>query len=237
MLKNERIKDTSMLEDIIEWDIPNWAEALSFWKEHSKLPIKNCKGLELGSRHGGLTLWLALQGMDVICSDIEPPSEIAREKHERYGVSKQVEYQVINALNIPYENEFDLVIFKSVLGGVGVKGQKHKQGLAIQQMHKALKPGGELWFAENLTASPLHQFLRKKFIPWGNSWGYVTIEEIQQQCSVFQDLRFKTTGFLGVLGRNHRQQTKLGKVDRIARDWFTPAKWRYILIGMAYKQQ
>lgn len=75
-----------MLDDVIEWDVPNWAVALEYWREHTKSTFPNppspVKAMEIGRRHGGLSPWAALNGMEVFCSDHEGPSHQAREKHK-----------------------------------------------------------------------------------------------------------------------------------------------------------
>jgi len=138
--------------DIVEWDVPNWSVALDYWQEHTACDLPSIHALEIGSRRGGLSLWLALCGAHVLCTDIDGPSEIAAEKHFEYGVSRQVEYADLDALDIPYAEAFDVVLFKSVLGGIGRGNRKDRQCRAVAEMYRALKPGGELWFAENLVA-------------------------------------------------------------------------------------
>jgi hypothetical protein len=65
------------MEDIlarcVEWDTVNWSKALRFWDAHVDLNGKNLMCLELGSRRGGLSAWLALKGNHVVCSDFENP--------------------------------------------------------------------------------------------------------------------------------------------------------------------
>lgn len=72
-----------------------------------------------------------------------------------------ITYQDIDATQIPYENEFDIIVFKSIIGGIGRNDNKEIQQLVFNQIYKALKPGGQLLFAENLSASPLHRFFSK----------------------------------------------------------------------------
>jgi 2-polyprenyl-3-methyl-5-hydroxy-6-metoxy-1,4-benzoquinol methylase len=136
--------------------------------------IGNC--LELGARKGGLSLWLALKGENIICSDLSNTFEKASVLHKKYNIIKYITYQDINVLDIPYENYFDIIIFKSIIGSVGNFNSQQK---AFCEIHKALKSGGKLLFADNLAASSLHQFLRKKFVEWGNSCRYVTLCEME----------------------------------------------------------
>src|SRR5262245_19507116 len=99
--------------DILEWDVENWSEALEFWRRYSSQTLAGCKALEIGSRNGGLSLWLALCGARVVCSDLDGPTDVARHKHQQYGVADAVTYEAVNALDIPYRETFDIVVFKS----------------------------------------------------------------------------------------------------------------------------
>src|SRR5690606_26588047 len=129
-------------------------------------------------REGGLSLWMALKGKTVVCSDLEDVESTAEPLHTRYKVNNLITYQDIDATNIPYENHFDVIAFKSIIGGIGRNNNPEIQAKVFTEIHKALKPGGKLLFAENLVASPFHQRLRKKFIRCGNSWKYVSLDEV-----------------------------------------------------------
>lgn len=222
------------LADVIEWDVRNWSRALRFWKRHSSLDISRCRALEIGSRGGGLSLWLALQGAHVVCSDVKGPNERAVEKHARYGVSRLITYECIDARDIPYANQFDLVVFKSVLGALGSR-EDQGQTRAIAQMHKALKPGGELFFAENLAGSWLHVMLRRHLVSWGRRWQYVGPDEVTELMAPFADVTWAATGFLGTLGRSERQRSALALMDELLFNALVPSRWRYIGVGVARK--
>jgi SAM-dependent methyltransferase len=225
----------TLLLDIIEWDVVNWSFCLDLWEEHTSQDLATVSALELGSRHGGLSLWLALKGSLVKCTDLEGPTALAVEKHKKYDVSHLVEYESVDGLKIPYEEQFDVILFKSILGGIGWGNQLDNQRQAIQEIYKALKPGGELFFVENLVASPLHQFLRKNFVKWGNSWRYVTIPEMVSFLSPFSKVEFQANGFLGALGRTELQHEALGKLDQRFFNQIVPEHWKYILAGVAQK--
>jgi SAM-dependent methyltransferase len=226
---------TAALRDFLEWDVRNWAVALEFWTRHTRLDLAGCSALEVGSRHGGLSLWLATLGASVVCSDLERPTERARRKHSVAGVGSRIGYECIDATRIPYADRFDLVVFKSVLGAVGRLGGRVAQARAVGQMYKALKPGGELFFAENLVASPMHRFLRRRFVGWSASWRYVSIEEMRDFLRPFASVSYCTIGFAGVFGRTGRQRAILGTLDRALLDGMVPESWRYVIAGVARK--
>jgi SAM-dependent methyltransferase len=222
-------------KDIIEWDYVNWSEAIAFWHRKSSIHRGESKALELGARNGGLSLWLASLGCDVICSDINGPSEIARKLHRKYKLDSKITYTEMDATAIPYENTFDIIIFKSVLGGIGRNNQMELQIKTFNQIYKALKPGGELFFAENLIASPIHQFFRRRFVRWGSEWRYVSRKEIMDWTSNYSEIKLKSVGFLGAFGRNEWQRDLLGTLDRIFFNYTIPDSWKYIIIGVARK--
>ena len=213
----------------------NWSLALNVWKDGITQKLDNCFALELGARNGGLSIWLAHQGCRVICSDLEGPTDYARKLHDEYKIRSRVEYKNIDATNIGEEQKYDIIIFKSVLGGVGRNNRKDLLVKCIDEIYKALKPGGELLFAENLVASPVHSFFRKKYVRWGDEWRYVTPAEIFEFTSEFTSISYKTVGFLGAFGRNEWQRNILGFFDRLLFNFVIPDSWKYIIIGVARK--
>lgn len=222
------------IQDIIQWDVQSWQKALRFWEDEVRFN-SDMQALELGGRQGGLSLWLALKGIQATCSDLEIVEETASILHEKYAVRNLVIYQDIDATNIPYEYHFDVIVFKSIIGGIGSNDNLEAQREAFKQIHKALKPGGKLLFAENMVASPLHLFFRKRFVNWGNRWRYVSLDEMHDFLKVFSQVKFKTTGFMATFGRSESQRKFLSFFDRIFFNYLTPKSWRYIGYGVAVK--
>lgn len=227
--------DQSLIEDIIEWDIKNWSKSLEFWSNN--VDIKNTENscLELGGRRGGLSLWLALNNNKVICSDLESPEESASKIHEKHSCSDKIKYSAIDATNIPFENEFDIVVFKSILGGISGNNRNHLKQKAIDEIHKSLKPSGYLLFAENLESSSVHKVLRKKFMSWGGRWNYLEFDEIEPLFKSFEKINYRTIGFFGAFGRSERQRKILSYLDRFLHP-LIPKKKRYIVYGIAHKK-
>jgi SAM-dependent methyltransferase len=222
------------LADFIEWDLANWAPALDFWLQSTSLDLSNTVALELGAGLGGLSLWLALHGARVVCTDLRGPTPEARALHRRHNVEHLVSYRALDATDIPFAAQFDLVVFKSVLGDVGRGRRRELQERAVREMHKALRPGGELWFAENLTGSALHR-LARRFIRRGSLWRYVSLEETEQLLSPFRRHACRTTGFLAVFGRDGLPRNLLGALDRSLCNRVVPERWRYVVFGVANK--
>ncbi len=223
-----------MIKDIIQWDIKSWSKALTYWDNNIEWD-KVQNALELGGREGGLSLWLALKGINTICSDLKDVKNTAESLHARYKVSSLIKYEDIDATNIPYKNHFDIIVFKSIIGGIGRNDHYEVQQRVFKQIYQALKPGGKLLFAENLIASPFHQRLRNKFVNWGSSWRYVSIKEMKEFLKEFSTYSILTTGVLGTFGRNESQRNFLSRVDHIILNKVCPDSWKYVAYGIAEK--
>ncbi len=224
--------EKELLNKIIEWDIENWSLALKYWENNLNLENRNFQCLELGGRNGGLSLWLALKGNEVTCTDLESPEKAVVEINKNHNTG--IRYQAIDATNIPYENYFDIVIFKSILGGIARNNANVLKEKTINEIYKALKKDGVLLFAENTESSFVHKFLRKNFIKWGSEWNYLKVDEIKTLFSSFKSVQYITIGFLAAFGRNEAQRKFLGKLDRVF-EKLVPKRKRYILIGIAKK--
>ena len=79
------------LDDIFEWDVANWSKCLPYWEPWlTRLDKDTARILALGERDGGLSLWFALQGFKVLCTDYHIPGELARLSHERWMVQDRI---------------------------------------------------------------------------------------------------------------------------------------------------
>jgi SAM-dependent methyltransferase len=223
-----------LLKDIIEWDTVNWSQVLRFWEDKYPIKNKNYSCLELGARRGGLSLWLALNGNRVVCSDYNLPVDQAKPIHDKYECSDKVVYASIDATEIGLKNEFDVVAFKSILGGIESEKYENIKQRVIDEIYDSLKPGGVLLFAENMTSSFIHRFMRKYFVKWGSRWNYLKYKDIEVLLNRFSSIEFITLGFFAAFGRTEGQRRFLGKIDKVFK-LFIPKSKRYIVIGIAKK--
>lgn len=224
--------EKEVIIQIFGWDVINWSKTLKFWEKHVSILNKEYQCLELGSSFGGLSLWLALNKNNVLCTDINGPEKEASEIHKRYNCDSRISYDLLDATNIPFENRFDIVIFKSILGGISSNNQNHNKAKTINEIYKALKPGGALLFAENLESTAFHKTLRKLY---GTSWwNYLKMSEVDEIFNSYSKVSYTTVGFLGCFGRTEKQRKLLGRIDTVI-EKIVPAKSRYILIGVAIK--
>ncbi len=222
------------IRDVLQWDTASWAPALRYWESAVDWDRVG-SGLELGSNQGGLSLWLASKGVHTVCSDLLDVVKRAGPLHRRYGVEHLVQYRDHDATALPYTEEFDVVVFKSIIGGIGRDGHAERQRKVFEQVHKALRPGGMLLYAENLRASPLHRWVRKRFVPWGASWRYPTVAELESFLQPFARHTLFTTGVLATFGRSEAQRNALARVDKLFVSAVAPRAWRYIAYGVAVK--
>lgn len=223
-----------LLKDVIQWDVKSWSKAVKYWEKNVDWSTVQ-HGLELGGREGGLSLWMALKGVKVVCSDLKEVESTAKPLHDTYAVLDLVSYEDIDASAIPYENHFDVIVFKSIIGGIGRNDNFELQKKVFSEIHKALKPGGKLLFAENLTASSIHKKMRKRYVNWANSWRYLSPNELTECLSPFSSYELKATGVMGTFGRSEGQRSFLSTVDQTVLNHITPKSWKYIGYGIAQK--
>jgi 2-polyprenyl-3-methyl-5-hydroxy-6-metoxy-1,4-benzoquinol methylase len=220
--------------DIIQWDTMNWSQALQCWNRAFPLGLSGKKCLEIGSSAGGLSLWAASKGARVLCTDIVLPGTRAASLHAQYGVQDLVSYATLDASTMSFREEFDIILFKSVLGAIG-RTSATQQDAAVRRMYEALKPGGCLLFAENLRGSRMHRALRKHFVSWSANWRYVSLQEMRSYLRCFAQVAIKTCGVVAAFGRNEVQRHILGRLDRALLTPLFPAAWHYIVYGIAQK--
>jgi SAM-dependent methyltransferase len=223
--------EKELINDIVGWDVENWAKAIPFWEKNTSITNKEYECLELGSSKGGMSLWLALNKNKVFCTDLNGPEKDAYRMHEKHNCSSRITYGSLDATSIPYENYFDVIIFKSILGGISSE-ENQKKANTIDEIYKALKPGGILLFAENLESTLLHKFFRKGY--GTKNWNYLKLSELDELFAKFSNFEYTTEGFFGCFGRNEKQRNLLGKIDA-AIGSIIPMKSKYILIGVAVK--
>ncbi|MGV3638122.1 MAG: class I SAM-dependent methyltransferase [Flavobacteriales bacterium] len=219
------------LQDIFQWEVRSWSRAMALWQRHLP-PHRPAAALGIGERGGGLSLWLASEGLEVTCTDLREFPADTRALHMKHGVSDRIHYQQADATALPFAaGMFDVVIFKSVIGALGTKDLQRQ---AIREMHRVLKPGGVLLFAENLRASPLHAFLRRRFVRWSSYWRYLDPVADRDLFAPFERLEEGTTGFIANLGRTEGQRDILAGFDELVRP-LIPRRLRTIWYGAAIK--
>ena len=226
--------------EAIRWDVPTWKRAFVHWERTVvDMHPQPTEALELGATDGGASLFLAGRfGIRSVCSDIGGVSPAADPLHTRFGVRHLMTYADIDATNIAFPVEsFDIVIFKSILGSIGGALGPEAIGTAVQEMHRVLRPGGVLLFAENLAATRLHRSIRRRVRAWGTYWHYLKLQELQRHLQAnFVAVSIHTTGFgcVAVPEKLPRARAAMAHVDQVL-DQVLPPGFKYLAFGHAFK--
>lgn len=226
--------------EAIRWDIPTWKRAFTHWEKviDSMIPVPQ-EGLELGATEGGASLFLAGRfGLRTVCSDVGGVSPAADPLHTRFGVRHLMTYADIDATNIAFpDKSFDVVVFKSILGSIGGALGRDAIGTAVHEMHRVLRPGGVLLFAENLAATRAHRFVRQRVRAWGTFWHYMELDEITRHLEAnFRSVSLNTTGFgcVAVPEKFPKLRGAMAEVDGLL-DHVLPQGFRYLAFGHALR--
>lgn len=221
--------DVEIRRDSLGWDVVNWGRGLNYLDRMLPEDLTGYQCLELGcgGHNGGLSLWLAHKGAQVICSNVGAITDTTRELHHKHGCAEHIFYEQLDATDLPYQNKFDLIVFKSMLGGIVRDRPLDVAERVIVQIQGALKPGGSLLFMENMGGTALHRIMRRCFVRWGNSWRYLTLEELLGLCGMSDNYHYRTFGSLGCFGPNERLRRWLGHVDGLL-DPLLPEAGHYI---------
>lgn len=233
-----------LFDDIVQWDIANWKRAIEFWNESIDInDIQGKKILELGANKGGLSLYFALNGSEVVCSDYIPETideeeywKEAKKLHKKYGVDKRITYRNIDACKINQKEMFDIITFKSVCGAVGRNGNISNQKEMFAGIYQALKSGGCLLFCDNLSGTKLHRMMRSKFSKaYKNGWEYLNYNKFDSLLDEFF-IQYKSFGLFACFIKNKYLNKFFGKIDKFLEHLTVPEK-RYIVSCIAYKDK
>ena len=227
--------DRAIWKDIVEWDVNNWSRAIKYWDEvePNLLNVEGKKVLDIGGRNGGMSLFWALRGAEVYCTDLDINGlKKAETLHKKYKVIEKIHYCKLDVLGLDDNDKYDIVTFKSVLGGVGRNNNYDAQVKMMWNIYNSLKTGGYCCFVENLAGSSIHMFLRKNLRKWGSSWRYVNICEIQQLTNMFDNVKYNSFGISGGTLRNCGPL--FGYLEKSIESFF-PLSSRYICSVVAKK--
>ncbi|MCB9044848.1 MAG: class I SAM-dependent methyltransferase [Chitinophagales bacterium] len=238
------MKDSSTnnlpVQDIIEWDILNWSQLMAYWQPVLEQLPRDSKVLAIGERNGGLSLWLALMGYHVTCTDIDDITSTAGQLHARYNVSNKIEYRKLDIVNDKWPDEqYDIIIAKSVIGGV--KAQRDNAGSrsfevqrqAVNNILNMLKPGGYFLSAENMMGGWLTRSVRgvgKR----ASGWRYISYSELKELFNAFSLVQTKTFGILPTFFSRRVYNTTAYFLNRYLLDILSPAT-KYVAFTIARK--
>jgi SAM-dependent methyltransferase len=229
-------------KDILGWDVLNWAEILPFWSEPLRTrDTRTTKVLALGEREGGLSLWLASQGFQVICSDIGGIRPVVIAQHQGFPFANRITYHDINIFNIPFDDwHFDLVICKSVIGGLKLERKNAatrtlvNQRRAVDEIHRVLKTGGLFMGAENLRGHHILRVARTWRKKGKIGWRHLTTAEILSLFGSFASVETKCFGVIPSLFRADLLNRCAHRFNRLI-DPVAPDDAKYICAVIAHK--
>jgi SAM-dependent methyltransferase len=231
---SSKAQKKDLLIEAIGWDYVNWVKAIPFWEETLGNDLSTQTALEIGAgENGGLSLWLADRGASVKCSGYSSVSQEARSAHDRFCVSDRIEYIELDATCLKGVEKYDIVALKSVLGGIVRDRGLDFARQVVEEISKAVLPGGRLLFAENLVGTRFHQYFRKHFGAGRNDWRYFQIDELLSLYSGFASVEYRVFGFTGCFGPTETLRRLLGKFDSVVADRVLPPSWRYVMAGIA----
>lgn len=221
------------IKDIINWDVETWKEILPFIEKQLTHYDKNtAQCIEIGSREGGISLWMAMKGYSITCSDIHYDLEEAKKLHTRYGVEQKVQYKKVDLLEWNEPETYDVIIIKSVLGALQNETAIEK---ALANVYRNLKKGGRVLFAENSKSTFAHQQFRKKFTDWGSIWYYFDKDSIQRLFKKFEEVEIQFNGLTAVFGNRVGMAKFFSRLDKYVFNKITPDRMKYMFFGSARK--
>lgn len=188
--------------DIIEWDVPNWSHLIKLWQPVLDTLPRDSKVLAIGERNGGISLWLALQGFHVLCTDRQGPTQQARDLHKRYGVEDKIAYSNFDLVNTEdFGTTYDVIIMKSVLGGVkeqydnAASRSDATRQKAIDNAYRLLNKNGLFFSADNLKGNICLQLI-KRLKNKQSGWHYFSISELQDLFKQFSSVSIQGFGVI-----------------------------------------
>lgn len=169
------------------------------------------------------------------CSGIIYPDNKLVSIHKKYSCHKYIKYDKIDATDISCKKKFDIICFKSMLGGIARNNRLDKIKTVFSEIHKTLNQDGYLVFSENLFSNEIYRALRNKYKV--DNWNYLTLNEIKSCINYdqFKFINYKTSGFIGCLGRNELQRRILSQFDKLFFNYIIPSKYHYIIFAVLKK--
>jgi SAM-dependent methyltransferase len=118
-------------------------------------PLAGQRLLDIGCGLGESSVYFALQGADVTCTDLSPGMvDYAVRLGQLHGVKLTGMVTPGEDLDVPAES-FDLIYIANTIHHVGDKN------LLFAQMHRALKPGGRFFSFDPLAYNPVIEVYRR----------------------------------------------------------------------------
>jgi hypothetical protein len=190
----------TLSEECCGWNRKTWADAVEFAVAMLPGDLRGKMVLEIGaSDRSTVAPIFAAQGAQAFCSYYKKPPGFIENAHLSYIRSK---YRLdpiptFETSITEIEGRFDVIIMKSVLGGI-CRNDNYQEIRTI--IHKLLKDnlveGGVILTIDNGSIGPFHR-LRRYLGTGGNSWSYLERDKLAASLSDFQ-ITMKGFGYLNV---------------------------------------
>ena len=132
-------------------------KSTKFWKEWALQRCKGKKVLDYCCGNGGVSIFLAKHGANVVGIDISEVSvENSRLLAIREDMDRNATFHVMDAEHMTFDdNSFDIIMCMGILHHLDVR-------LAFPELARVLKPDGKIFCGEPLAYNPLIQLYRKR---------------------------------------------------------------------------
>lgn len=229
-----------------DWKVASWNRLFTEVLSSLNDDLTEKTVLEVGANKGGLSLFFSLRGCKVVCSDVRPDYvAVARRLHSAW--IRRCAYLATDLRALPLRSGVvDLVVMKSVLGGVYASGGEEAVVAGLTEVHRVLRGGGSCLLLEQLEGDPLSRWLRSRVFP-SRQWHYFSTDEfLEMNGGVsamfrggFRQVQWRCGTFLShVLEEKLPPEAKLVRlacvVDRLI-ERFIPDNWKHLIGVVAVK--
>lgn len=150
--------------------------------------------LDVACGAGELAIWMALNGKRVWAFDFSPTAiEIARASARLSGVSDMINFQVMDAQFLHYEDQFC-----DIVTGLDCTHHLIKYPRAITEIRRVLRIGGKALFVEPLAWNPIINVLREVVITYHKRTRYAgvtNLDSLGEHMLTRKDVRFLAEQF------------------------------------------
>ena len=223
-----------LIDYTIVWNFGIWSRAIRYWGEClSGSDFSNMKVLEIGAnKRSAVSLVFADKGADCTLGYYPLPKDSPEHflKNMDLELDGTVNVIPLNIFEMPFNEEFDIVCMKSVLGGISKLNDCDNWSKGIDAAWEAVKPGGYLALAENVRGTFMHDYMRKNYRKNSKPWNYFSPNKYINKVQSLGKYKWKTFGFLSFTDLGiKRLGTWLYAIDCILFEWFIPNNNRVVI--------
>jgi SAM-dependent methyltransferase len=225
----------------IGWKVASWSRAMREAFRHLPADLGGKTLAELGVGPAGLNLFLGGLRCRLLCLDRRLDfSTESRALHRRHGVACEHVLTDARRLTFPPAS-LDVVVMKSVLGGVHSEFGREGALACIASVRDVLKPDGVLIALEQLKGDPMTRWLRRIKYPT-RRWHYFEVAEFTPGTSVSLLEGFARVETRALTVTSHSAEDWLGHRSPIVRaavgldrliEPVVPPNWRHLISVVA----